>query len=257
MERKGEFDYDEVMNYYQGLLKREKEAFEGEKMKKQKDVEYLARAVREEEKAAIQKYALEHGEEEMKQIQRAVRERHEKELKMKIALDNAQGVFAKFKEVVMAKRHVQHEDKMQAFIASKGVELHDKIVEEAKNELRKVENIRKVKEAEEKRKRETLEKERKQKADGTYVAPDAEDGGDIGGWGRGVIKQAPSRDETSAIKKDEPNLGRSGFGLSKTASAPAQEDKPAGEIGRPTFSRGAKKDQPAETEGFMDRKQFG
>lgn len=31
MERKGEFDYDEVMNYYQSLLKKEKEAFEVEK----------------------------------------------------------------------------------------------------------------------------------------------------------------------------------------------------------------------------------
>ncbi len=83
MERKGEFDYDEVMQYYQGLLKKEKEAFEGEKQKKLKDVEYWARAVREEERIAIEKYAKEHGEEEMKQIQRAVRDRHEKELKMK------------------------------------------------------------------------------------------------------------------------------------------------------------------------------
>ena len=31
MERKGEFDYDEVMNYYHMLLRKEKEAFEGEK----------------------------------------------------------------------------------------------------------------------------------------------------------------------------------------------------------------------------------
>jgi uncharacterized membrane protein YcaP (DUF421 family) len=57
MERKGEFDYDEVMTYYQNLLKKEKEAFEGEKQKKLKDVEYWARAVREEEKVAIEKYA--------------------------------------------------------------------------------------------------------------------------------------------------------------------------------------------------------
>jgi len=33
-----------------------------------KDVEYWARAVREEERIAIEKYAKEHGEEEMKQI---------------------------------------------------------------------------------------------------------------------------------------------------------------------------------------------
>jgi hypothetical protein len=31
MERKVEFEYDEVMNFYQMLLKKVKEAFEGEK----------------------------------------------------------------------------------------------------------------------------------------------------------------------------------------------------------------------------------
>ena len=66
MEKRGEIDYDEVMGYYQMILKREKEAFEGEKVRKIKDVEYWARAVREEEKVAIEKYAKEHGEEEMK-----------------------------------------------------------------------------------------------------------------------------------------------------------------------------------------------
>jgi len=66
MERKGEFDYDMVMTYYQFLLKKEKEAFEGEKEKKQKDVEIGARAVREEERVANEKYAKEHGEAEMK-----------------------------------------------------------------------------------------------------------------------------------------------------------------------------------------------
>jgi hypothetical protein len=69
MERKGEFDYDEVMGFYQNLLKKEKEAFEGEKQRKLKDVEFWARAVREEEKVVMEKYAKEHGEEEMKQIQ--------------------------------------------------------------------------------------------------------------------------------------------------------------------------------------------
>ena len=31
MEKRGEIDYDEVMGFYQSLLKKEKEAFEGEK----------------------------------------------------------------------------------------------------------------------------------------------------------------------------------------------------------------------------------
>lgn len=42
---------------------------------------------------------------------------------------------------------------MQDFINKKGLELQAKIVEEAKAELRKIENIRKVKETEERRKK--------------------------------------------------------------------------------------------------------
>lgn len=116
MERKGEFDYDEIMNYYQMLLKKEKEAFEGEKQKKVKEIEYWARAVREEEKTAIEKYAKEHGEEEMKQIQKAVRERHQKELKLKLSLEKAQSTYTKFRVAVMAQRKDQHENQMLAFI---------------------------------------------------------------------------------------------------------------------------------------------
>jgi hypothetical protein len=41
------------MNFYQNLLRKEKEAFEAEKKKKIKEVEYWARAIREEEKIAI------------------------------------------------------------------------------------------------------------------------------------------------------------------------------------------------------------
>lgn len=76
-------DYDTIMNFYQNLLRKEKEAFEAQKKQKLKDVEYWARAVREEEKVAVEKYCKEHGEEEMKQIQKAIADRHEKELKMK------------------------------------------------------------------------------------------------------------------------------------------------------------------------------
>ncbi len=60
MEKKGEaseaLDYDEIMNFYQNMLKKEKEQFEAEKKKKLKDVEYWARAIREDEKVAIEKY---------------------------------------------------------------------------------------------------------------------------------------------------------------------------------------------------------
>lgn len=56
------------MTYYQFLIKKEKEAFEGDKQKKMKEVEFWARAVREEERAATEKYATQYGEAEMKQI---------------------------------------------------------------------------------------------------------------------------------------------------------------------------------------------
>lgn len=83
IERKQEYDYDTIMNFYQQLLKKEKEQFEMEKNKKIKDVEFWARSMREEEKIITEKYCQQHGEEEMKQIQKAILDRHTKELKMK------------------------------------------------------------------------------------------------------------------------------------------------------------------------------
>lgn len=237
MERRGDYDYDDIMNYYQGLLKREKEAFEGEKQKKLKDVEYWARAVREEERVATEKYAKEHGEEEMKQIQRAVKERHERELKMKQALDKAQGSIASFKAVIMRQREDLHEEKMQMFVQKKGEELQVKIIEEAKSELRRIENIRKVKEAEEKRKRQTEEKEKQLKLEGKFTAPGEEDA--PGGWSRATAKQPvddrpPRKEEGGA-----PVMTRAGFG-----KAAPEEKKEEGGPKRPTFTKQIKKDEP-------------
>ena len=56
LERAETQDYDSIMTFYQTLLRKEKEAIEAEKKKKLKDVEYWARAVREEEKAAVERY---------------------------------------------------------------------------------------------------------------------------------------------------------------------------------------------------------
>lgn len=89
----------------------------------------------------------------------------------------------------MAQRKEANEQKMQVFIQKKGEELQAKILDEAKAELRRIENIRKVKEAELRRKQQTEEKERQLKAEGKFVAPGDEDGGAIGGWSRGVVKQ--------------------------------------------------------------------
>lgn len=247
MERKGEFDYDEVMNYYQMLLKKEKEAFEGEKQKKIKDVEYWARAVREEEKTAIEKYAKEHGEEEMKQIQKAVRERHEKELKLKQSLEKAHSTYLQFHTTVMQQRKEQHENQLLAFIAKKGTELQAKIVSEAKSELTKVENIRKVRDKEEADRKRMKEKEAKDRAEGKL--PTDEDGGS-GGWSRGAIQPVVS----SGSKRDEKEGGGDGF-LSRVAmgsNKPVEEKKDEGPK-RPTFSKQVKKEDggaPMTRAGF-------
>jgi hypothetical protein len=47
---------------------------------------------------------------------------------------------------------------MEDFVAAKGRDLQKKIIEEAKSDLRRIENLRKVKEAEERRKKQMEEK---------------------------------------------------------------------------------------------------
>ena len=81
--------YDLIMDYYQNLLKKEKESIEENKNKKKKDVEIWARSLREEEKAHIIKYANDHAEKEMQQISEAIREKQENELKDKEQLSTA------------------------------------------------------------------------------------------------------------------------------------------------------------------------
>jgi hypothetical protein len=74
---------------------------------------------------------------------------------MKHELEKADDALNKFKAFVMDKRRQDHENKMQAFVQTKTVEIKQKIVDDSKAELRKVENVRKVKEADEMRKRKT------------------------------------------------------------------------------------------------------
>ena len=120
MECKGDLDYDEIMNFSQILLKKDMEQFENEKKKKIKDLEYWTRAIREEEKIAILKYAIEHDDEEISQINIRVRERHEKEIKLKQSLKKAHPIFLLFKAAVMQQRKDKHEALMQNFIAKNG-----------------------------------------------------------------------------------------------------------------------------------------
>jgi hypothetical protein len=65
MELKGEYDYDEIMTFYEQLLRKEKEGIVESKKKKLEDANVWSRAIREEEKVAIIKYAQEHDDEEM------------------------------------------------------------------------------------------------------------------------------------------------------------------------------------------------
>lgn len=66
----------------------------------------------------------------------------------------------------MAQRREDHESKMTQFVNKKGAELQSVIIEQAKSELRKIENIRKVKEVEEKRRKQLEEKEKQLRASG-------------------------------------------------------------------------------------------
>jgi hypothetical protein len=50
------------MTYYENLLKKDREAFELNKTKKVNDVEIWTRAVKEEEKIAMEKYCNENGQ---------------------------------------------------------------------------------------------------------------------------------------------------------------------------------------------------
>jgi hypothetical protein len=105
---------------------------------------------------------------------------------LKQSLEKAQGSFVNFKAAIMKQRMDMHEYKMQEFIAKKGIELQTKILDDAKAELRKTENLRKVKEAEEKRRKTLEEKERKEKAEGRFTAGGDDD---ASGWNKGSAKQ--------------------------------------------------------------------
>jgi hypothetical protein len=138
---------------------------------------------------------------------------------------------------------------MQAFIVKKGIELQGKIVTEAKSELLKVENIRKVREKEERDKKIMKEKEAKDRAEGKI--PVDEEGGSTG-WARGsvaqpVISSGPKREDREG---GEAFLGRSAMGISKPVVEEKKDDGPK----RPTFSKQVKKDDGGPT---MTRDGFG
>lgn len=108
-------DYDSVIEYYQAVLKKEREQIEEDKKKKLREVELWTRAVREEEKIAIEKYAADHGDTEMEQIQASIKEKQAKELKDKQALESAKTVFEGHMVKAMDKRHEEWEQRKRDF----------------------------------------------------------------------------------------------------------------------------------------------
>lgn len=131
IEKKEEVDYDMIMQFYQNLQKKEKEQVEAMKKQKLKDVEYWAKALKEEEKVTVEKYCEEHGEQEMKQIQKAIQDRHKKELQIKINLEKANPLYLQFKELVMRERRVEHKTNVEDFINEQGEELKKSILKDA------------------------------------------------------------------------------------------------------------------------------
>lgn len=108
-------DYDTVIEFYQGVIRKEREAVEEDKKKKLRDVELWNRAQREEEKIAIQNYAKQHGEEEIKQIQQSILEKQSKELKDKQSLESAKPYFDQYMQTMMGIRNTEWENKKQQF----------------------------------------------------------------------------------------------------------------------------------------------
>jgi len=86
-------DYNMIIEFYQNILKKEREQIEEDKKKKLREVELWTRALREEEKIAMEKYALENGDKEIEQIQASIQEKQNKELKDKQALEPAKPFF--------------------------------------------------------------------------------------------------------------------------------------------------------------------
>mmetsp|Transcript_15948 Transcript_15948/g.24683 ORF Transcript_15948/g.24683 Transcript_15948/m.24683 type:complete len:91 (-) Transcript_15948:639-911(-) len=88
-----------------------------------RDVELWARALREEEKSAIEKYSREHGDKEMEQIRESIKQKYEKELKEKQALESAKPHFDAQITTMMEQRKVEWEENKKKFILLKMNEL--------------------------------------------------------------------------------------------------------------------------------------
>jgi len=254
-------DYDTVIEYYQAVLKKEREQIEEDKKKKLREVELWTRAVREEEKIAIEKYAADHGDTEMEQIQASIKEKQAKELKDKQALESAKTVFEAHMVKAMAKRHAEWEQRKRDFANTQMEALKEEILTHAREELRKVVNREKVAKQAAERAARDAEIARKKREDGTADEVDLAiavgagapaGGGDGGGWARNQTKAmvAPPDQERAARNNREP---RDSMGMGGGDNAFKRSDRPRAnreeENKKPEgFARGPRK-EPADV-GF-------
>lgn len=137
---------------------------------------------------------------------------------------------------------------MQEFVNKKGLEFKKELLEQAQRELKKIENKRKVLEAELARKEKDARIAAEQRAKG--ILPETmEADGTLGiGWSRGVKVQPEVRDREEAFirgavsaKADNPpaTISRAAFG--KGTVEPRPDDRKE-EMKRPTFSKGKAED---------------
>lgn len=194
----------------------------------------------------------------MKLIQIAIEDRYKKELNFKNTLKSAQGPLLAFKDKIMKVRKDDYQTKLRNFINKVGADLQEKILEDAQNQLAHVESLRKTKEAEEKRKERDRQILEKQKAEGKYQEPEAQEGV----WQKGGAKPQPIPERQQDTKKEEV-FNRGAFGQSKPVAAP-EEEKKGGENTdapkRPMFKNSGKDKKSVEgttNQQFLNRSEMG
>jgi hypothetical protein len=236
--REEDLDYDTIMNFYQKVLRKEREAVEVQKNKKVNDVEIWNRALKEEESTAMMEYCEKHGQVEMENIRRAIQEKHAKELQNKRALESAKGAFASYKITLLAQRTLEHQQKQHEFAKKQGEKAKEEVVEEAKKQLMII-TVRRMNEAaaEERRKRDLVrqaEEHKKMIAEGKD--PHRGEDNELG-WGRGTqIQQARdirAADDARYAKRQETKVSNETGFQRGVAVVKAEEKKD----GPPVFTR--------------------
>lgn len=139
-------------------------------------------------------------------------------------------------------------------------ELKDEILQHAQSEWRKDENKRIIEAKKIERAQRDLEIKKKEIAankerGGDGNVDDADRDHDEIGWGKGTLRPSPTKGSPEKPRGERPSgAGAGGFGEGfikrsdkPRQAAPAEEEK----SGRPTFTRGPRKDEDAPDTGFV------